>query len=103
MKLLACWTSSPLSLHQLVARKAVQELDEGRGWFTEAKDIDGKLIKTKFERRWNEMVEQEAVRLGVKFQVATKWCSFIAVEENESGSEEGLPEYGMVDNENIGA
>ena len=26
------------------------------------------------------MVEREAVRLGTKFQVANKWCSFVAVE-----------------------
>ncbi len=84
------------TLHQLAAREAVQELEEGRGWITEAKDTDGQFIKTNFERRWDEIVEREAVRLGVQFQVANKWCSFIGVEENAKGSEEGLPEYEMV-------
>ena len=90
------------TLHQLAARKAVQELEEGRGWIMGAKDRDGKLIKTKFEGQWDETVEREAVRLGVQFQVANKWCSFIAVEENANDSKEGLPDYEMVDKEEPG-
>lgn len=90
------------TLHQLAARKAVQELEEGRGWITGAKDTDGKLIKSKFEGRWDEIVKREAVRLGVQFQVANKWCSFIAVEENTNGSEEGLPDYEMAGKEELG-
>ena len=37
----------------------------------------------KFEGRFEEMVEREAVRLGVQFQVGGKWCSFVAVEAND--------------------
>jgi Vault protein inter-alpha-trypsin domain/von Willebrand factor type A domain len=88
------------SIHQLATRKAVVELEEGRGWITEATDTDGKLIKKKYEGRWDEMVEREAVRLGVQFQVANKWCSFVAVEENADAEEE-LPDYEMIDKERI--
>jgi von Willebrand factor type A domain/Vault protein inter-alpha-trypsin domain len=87
------------TVHQLAARKAVHELEEGRGWITESKDRDCKLVKTKFEGRFDEMVEREAVRLGVQFQVGGKWCSFVAVEKNSEISKEGLPEYEMIDKE----
>jgi Vault protein inter-alpha-trypsin domain/von Willebrand factor type A domain len=85
------------TIHQLATRKAVVELEEGRGWITEASDRDGKVIKKKYEGRWDEIVEREAVRLGVQFQVANKWCSFVAVEEN-ADIEEALPDYEMIDN-----
>jgi hypothetical protein len=71
------------TLHQLAAKKAIHELEEGRGWITEAKK-NGKLIKELHEGRWDEMVEREAVRLGVQFQVGGKWCSFVAVEANSN-------------------
>ena len=72
------------TIHQLAARKAVKELEEGRGWITLAKEPgkNGKLLKDKHEGRFSDMVEREAVRLGVKFQVGGKWCSFVAVQEN---------------------
>ncbi|KAK4208942.1 von Willebrand domain-containing protein [Rhypophila decipiens] len=74
------------TIHQLAARKAVKELEEGRGWIYHAEDVKepGKLLKDKFEGRFSDMVEREAVRLGVEFQVGGRWCSFVAVED-ESG------------------
>ena len=74
------------TIHQLAAKKAIHELEEGRGWITEAKD-DGKLIKDQYEGRWDEIVEREAVRLGVQFHVGGKWCSFVAVEGNSQTGE----------------
>ncbi|KAI9713318.1 MAG: hypothetical protein M1812_006677 [Candelaria pacifica] len=70
-------------IHQLAAKKAVGELEEGRGWIFDAKDDGGVPIKERFEGRFDEMVEREAVRLGVEFQVGGKWCSFVAVEQND--------------------
>ncbi|KAK0716841.1 von Willebrand factor type A domain-containing protein [Lasiosphaeria miniovina] len=81
------------TIHQLAAKKAVLELEEGRGWIYQAKDAkgpNGKLLKDKFLGRFSDMVEREAVRLGVAFQVGGKWCSFVAVEngnERESAQE----------------
>ena len=70
------------TIHQLAAKKAVQELEEGRGWLTMAKDeASGKLLKQKYPGRFSDMVEREAVRLGVQFQVGGKWCSFVAREK----------------------
>ncbi|KAF3042782.1 hypothetical protein E8E11_003275 [Didymella keratinophila] len=75
------------TVHQLAAKKAVGELEMGRGWLTCARasaaspdGAKGELLKDKFEGRFSDMVEREAVRLGVQFQVGGKWTSFVAVE-----------------------
>lgn len=68
------------TIHQLAAKKAVAELEEGRGWIADAKTEDGKLLKERFESRFEDIVEREAARLGVQFQVGGKFCSFVAVE-----------------------
>ena len=75
------------TIHQLAAKKAISELEQGRGWLPVAKTESGKLIKEAFESRYEDMVEREAVRLGVQFQVGGKWCSFVAVEKAELASE----------------
>ncbi|KAH8723397.1 von Willebrand factor type A domain-containing protein [Phaeosphaeriaceae sp. PMI808] len=75
------------TIHQLAAKKAISELEQGRGWLPEAKDEAGTLIKTRFEGRFDDMVEREAVKLGVQFQVGGKWCSFVAVESNKQSKE----------------
>ncbi|KAH9240858.1 hypothetical protein K456DRAFT_1822403 [Colletotrichum gloeosporioides 23] len=71
------------TIHQLAARKAVKELEEGRGWIFHAKGKDGKELQKSHPGRFPAMVEREAVRLGVGFQVGGKWCSFVAVEAND--------------------
>lgn len=82
------------TLHKLAAKKAMQELEEGRGWLTQAQasnkrtSKDGKL-KSRYEGRWDLIVEREAVRLGTTFQVGGKFCSFVAI---ETGGED-LPAY----------
>ena len=77
-----------VTLHQMAARKATQELEEGRGWITEAQTDNGKTIKDQYEGCIDALREREAIRLGVKFQVANKWCSFVAVEKKEHSSHE---------------
>lgn len=76
------------TVHQLAARTAIRELEEGRGWLSEVVDPTGAKLKGKMEGRWDEMLEREAVRLGVEFQVAGKWCSFVALEENSTAQED---------------
>lgn len=78
------------TIHQLAARAAVKELEEGRGWIYEAKAEDGKSLKEKFEGRFSDMVEREAARLGVQYQVGNKWCSFVAIDA-DSGKQEAQP------------
>lgn len=68
------------TIHQLAARKVMLELEEGRGWVYNAKDTDGKVVVEEYESKKEDLVKREAVRLGLKFQVGGKWCSFVAVE-----------------------
>lgn len=75
------------TIHQLAAKKAVQDLEEGRGWIFDAKDQAGVLLKDRFSDRFDELVKQEAVRLGVQFQIAGKWTSFVAVSKDDASSE----------------
>jgi hypothetical protein len=70
-------------IHQLAARKATQELEEGQGWLADAKAEDGTLAKDKYPAKYGLLQRREAVRLGVEFQVGGKYCSFVAVEANE--------------------
>ncbi|QIW98025.1 hypothetical protein AMS68_003543 [Peltaster fructicola] len=82
------YVSTPGTIvHQLAARKTVQELEEGRGWIQEGKTDDGWEVKKKYESRLDELVEREAVRLGEAYQVAGKWCSFVAVSANDTHAE----------------
>ena len=72
-------------IHQLAARKAVSELEKGHGWITQATDKDSnEPLKTQHESVWDEIVQREAIRLGTKYQIAGKWCSFIAVKGDEA-------------------
>lgn len=73
------------TIHQLAAKKAMQELEEGKGWLTKLTSANGKNLKSQYEGRWDLIVEREAVRLGTTFQVAGKFCSFVAVAQHEKG------------------
>jgi hypothetical protein len=79
------------TVHQLAAKKAIQELEEGRGWLHSAKTTTGSLIRDAHESRFDEIVAREAVRLGESFQVAGKWTSFVAVQPEGSSSIEDQP------------
>jgi len=71
-----------MTIHQLAAKKAIVELEEGRGWLVHAKDGNETLVKEKYSDRFEAMVEREAVRLGVQYQIAGKYISFVAVRSN---------------------
>ena len=76
------------TIHQLAARKATQDLEEGRGWLQAASLAGGEAVKTKFSSRFDEIVERECVRLGERFQVAGKFTSFVAVEAGGKRTDE---------------
>ncbi|KAI4286367.1 MAG: hypothetical protein L6R35_004377 [Caloplaca aegaea] len=73
------------TIHQLAARKVILELEEHRGWIYEAKGTDDteNLLKDRYPSRFDELVQREAVRIGVRFQVGGKWSSFVAVQAND--------------------
>lgn len=100
------------TIHQLAAKKAITDLQEGhsqesRGWLADAKDSNWNVsIKKTHPGRFPEMVEREAVRLGVQFQVGGKWCSFVAVEKtvaskDEEGDEEMENDWDYLDVEEL--
>ncbi|KAB8299017.1 hypothetical protein EYC80_001149 [Monilinia laxa] len=74
------------TIHQLAVRKATQDLEEGRGWIYNAKDVNGAYLKDRYASQIAEIVKREAIRLGEQFQIANRWCSFVAVIDEVSGS-----------------
>ncbi|KAJ6169345.1 hypothetical protein N7497_002188 [Penicillium chrysogenum] len=52
------------TVHQLAAKKTITELEESRGWIYSAKNAECELIKTKWESRFDELVQAECERLG---------------------------------------
>ncbi|TDZ65277.1 von Willebrand factor A domain-containing protein 5A [Colletotrichum trifolii] len=84
------------TVHQLAAKQAIKELEEGRGWIFGAKSRDGETLQKKHPGRFPAMVEREAVRLGIRFQVAGGWCSFVAVEGDDKASSAGAAQIQAV-------
>ncbi|KAF9166097.1 hypothetical protein DFQ26_008686 [Actinomortierella ambigua] len=90
-------------VHQLAAKRAITELEEGRGWLIHAQDkTSGELLSLKYESRFDEMVEREAVRLGVLFQIGGKWTSFVAVEKSHTEDSDADAADADADNQEIG-
>jgi hypothetical protein len=69
-------------IHQLACRKAVIELEEEHGWLSEAKDDSGNSFQQFHLETKQRIVQRECQRLGIKFQVTGKHCSFVALEED---------------------
>jgi hypothetical protein len=63
----------------MAAKKAVQELEDGKGWIHHAKDSRGRPLQSSQAAMISQIARREAVRLGVEYQVGGKWCSFVAV------------------------
>ncbi|KAA8570226.1 hypothetical protein EYC84_002542 [Monilinia fructicola] len=76
------------TIHELAVRKVTQDLEEGRGWIYNAKDGNGGYLKDRYSSQIAEIVKREAVRLGKQFQIANRWCSFVAVIEDSAESTE---------------
>ncbi|KAG9751697.1 hypothetical protein KCU59_g2194, partial [Aureobasidium melanogenum] len=89
------------TINVLSAKKAIQELEEGRGWLTNAKE-GTQLVKDEHSSHFDELVEREAVRLGLDYQVANKWYSFVAVEPNKNGERVGEDNLQMNNNLQMG-
>ena len=70
-------------IHSLAAKRAILELEDGRGWLNYAKDRQGALIKDiSTAEKYNDLVKAEAVRLGVEYQITGKYTSSVAVESS---------------------
>ena len=65
------------TMHQLAARKILQELKDGTSYVHSAVD---KERQPALLAKW---VQNEGVRVGLKYRVASHWTSFVAVEREE--------------------
>ncbi|KAL7804026.1 VIT domain-containing protein [Trichoderma afarasin] len=86
---IATLTERGTTIHQLAARKATRELEDGRGWIFHVKNQDGKLLQEQFDGQFSDMVKREAVRLGTQYQVSGKWCSFVAIQDTDRNARSG--------------
>ncbi|KAL5614283.1 hypothetical protein BROUX41_004393 [Berkeleyomyces rouxiae] len=68
------------TIHQVASRKATQELEQGLGWLHYAFDTAGTLLRDKYPGKFDDIVHREIVRLGVKYQIASKHTSYVAIE-----------------------
>ena len=83
------------TLHSLAAKRAILELEEGRGWLTHALDNSSlkgnaniKLLKDTHAWTFSELVKAECVRLGEQYQIAGKHTSFVAIQSGEDATSE---------------
>ncbi len=65
------------TIHQLAARKILQELKD------ETSYVHGAVDKEKQPGLLAEWVRKEGVRVGLKYGVASQWTSFVAVERKD--------------------
>jgi hypothetical protein len=70
------------TIHQLGARKVLQELKDGTSY------VHGAVDKERQPGLLAEVVKKEGVRVGLKYGVASHWTSFVAVERKEVVEEE---------------
>ena len=96
------------TIHQLAARKILQELEEGTGYLHSGKCG---ISRVSHPATFDDWVKREGVRVGLKYGLASKWTSFLAViqttQPTESAPEDagaltGLSDedvYEFVDNE----
>jgi hypothetical protein len=65
------------TIHQLAAHKALQEMEEGTGFFHRGKStVDEEDPTSAFSKQ----IASEGTRIGTTFGVASEWTSFVAVE-----------------------
>ncbi|XHF98221.1 hypothetical protein AWENTII_001786 [Aspergillus wentii] len=75
------------TIHQLASRKAVIELEEEHGWLVDAKH-NGVPLKHLHANTKRQIARRECERLGIKFQVTGKHCSFVALEDDPENPSE---------------
>ena len=76
------------TIHQLAAKRAIGELEEEHGWLVSATDCKDMPYKTWSPSTKSIIATRECQRLGLKFQVPGRHCSFVALEDNPASSAE---------------
>ena len=74
---------SDTTIHSLAAKHAIHSLEQGRGWLHHAKaPSSDALLQKAYPKHFQNLVTAEAVRLGLQYQIAGKYTSFVAVESS---------------------
>ncbi|KAJ5363951.1 uncharacterized protein N7496_009664 [Penicillium cataractarum] len=76
------------TIHQLGSRKAVIELEENHGWLQDSRDESGNPFRQLHSNTQQRIVARECQTLGIKYQVTGKYCSFVALESDDSSNSE---------------
>lgn len=76
------------TIHQLAARKAVVELEELHGWLSDAKDDSGNPFDRLHQETKGRIAARECEALGIKYQITGNYCSFVALEDKSTDSED---------------
>ncbi|GIJ88928.1 hypothetical protein Asppvi_007856 [Aspergillus pseudoviridinutans] len=74
------------TIHQLAARKAMIELEEGHGWLAAA-TTNGNPFNNLHPGSKERIIGRECEKLGTQFQVTGKHCSFIALERDSTSDQ----------------
>jgi hypothetical protein len=75
---------SDQTIHQLAARKMLQELKEGTGYIHSGNYSVNKEMNP---GTFDDWADREGIRLGVKYSLASKWTSFVAVQKQKKAKE----------------
>ncbi|KKA31063.1 hypothetical protein TD95_002563 [Thielaviopsis punctulata] len=91
------------TVHQLAARKATKDLEDGRGWVAHARDSSGALIHDTFSSCFDSITKRECLRLALKYQIAGRYTSFVAVaSDGKEVEQEEVEDYDVVSRSRFG-
>ena len=75
-------TKSPI-IHHLAAKSAILDLEAGHSWIHASASRSGIFRrKSSTSSALDHLVRQEAERIGLKWRIAGKWTSFVAVDRD---------------------
>lgn len=82
-------TKSPI-IHHLAAKSAILDLEAGHSWIHASASRSGLFFggKSSVPAALDDLVRQEAERIGLKWKITGKWTSFVAVDRDSH--KEGL-------------
>lgn len=69
------------TINQLAARRLILDLEESRGWMFNAGADSHEQVAELHPSKLSDLVKKESVEMGMTFGVASKFCSFVAVQD----------------------
>ncbi|KAJ5183359.1 hypothetical protein N7492_000975 [Penicillium capsulatum] len=81
------------TIHQLASRKAMIELEEHHGWLQDTSDTNQNSFHQLHDNTKEQVAVRECQKLGIKYQITGKHCSFVALEDGDSTESNQTKEY----------